>query len=298
MKLNIRISVVVACVLIAATHSVAGPTLLHPASGERLWLPVKGKNRGYFKIESGQSATIQARGPGEIKCFVRAVTRAGGPATVGYSVTVTEGNHRLKTVQTETVPSSTKWKDRDEFATKSRNFTLSIPKGDHQLKITFESKDVKAAGIRYVFHEASPRPEQQLLQAAGKRESITLIVKEKPLDYYVADSQSPVEVRVIGPTRLRVVSRLICPSGARDDQHYTLKLDRDAQPLPDKAFVTTKSAVVVCERHPEWILGKSRTFYVDVAAGPHVVVLRPSSGDAPGVALRFSIPKQDVANGR
>jgi hypothetical protein len=263
-----------------------------------MWLPIEGKDRLYFRVESGETATVQVRGPGEVKCYVRAVAGDAGSATIKYSVVISEGDHRLKTVETETAPSAMKWKGSSELAAKSRSFTLRIPDGDHRLTIAFASKDAKAAGIRYVFRETPEHSAQLPLHATGKRESVILLVKEKPLDYYVADQQSPVKVEVIGPTRLRVVSRLVYPSGARGSQRYTIKLERDGESLPDKTLETTKSSVVECESHPDWIIGKSKSFYVEVPKGTHVIMLRPANADSPGVALRFSIPKEDTANGR
>lgn len=298
MRNKVGISIVMACILLLTAHTDGRARLLHPTSGARMWLSIGGKNRLYFRVESGETTAVQVRGPGEIKCYVRAVAGSASPETIAYSLVISEGNHRLRTVETETVPSSMKWKHGDEIAAKSRSFRLKIPDGDHLFRIAFESKDATAAGIRYVFREAAAHSEQLSLHAVGKRESVTLLVKEKPLDYYVADEQSPVNVNVIGPARLRIVSRLVCPRGARGNQRYTINLQRDGQPLPDKTLVTTKSSVVECESHPDWILGKSKTFYVEIPKGTHVIALRLANADAPGVALRFSIPKEDTANGR
>lgn len=298
MKRAIGTATLVACLFLPATQASAGSRLLKPATGESMWLSVGGKSRLYYRVASGQSTELEVRGEGELKCIVRAVATSASATTIAYSVVVTENGHTVKSVRTETVPSPTKWKGREEIAGKSRSFTLRIPAGDHRLRIVFESTDAAAAGIRYVFSDKPRRPAQSQLHATAKRESVTVLVKERPLDYYLADATSPVEVAVIGPTRLRVVSRFIFPDGARGDQRYMIQLQRDGKPLADKTLVTTKSAVAECESHPAWIFGKSKTFYLDIPKGTHVITLRLANTDSPAVALRFSVPKGDAANGR
>lgn len=272
----------------------AGADMLHPASGQRMLFPVSGKTHQYFRLEAGSTTTVKVDGAGELKFIVRAVTDNATATPISYSVVVSEGNQPLKTIQTETVASPTMWTGTHEFAAKSRSFKLQIPNGSHVLTVAFQSESARAAGFRYAFKKGAASEPQVAIQATGARESVTLLVKERPLDYYVTDAVSPVQVNVVGPTSLRVVSRLIFPAAARGKLNYALKIQRDGKSLPDAALTTTKSDVTECAAHRDWILGKSMTSDVDVPKGAHVVTVRLSNADAPGVALKFSIPKEAI----
>ena len=292
MKKVLPAVLVLVLTLAAAAH--AAVRFLQPEGGERIYLTVAGKSRLYFKTDAGVSARVDAVGPGELKLIVRAIPRASDMTAVAYTITVSEGKRELKRATVETVPIATRWTDTEQSATQSRSLTLVLPEGEHRLDVRLDSKDAVAAGIRYVFRGAGGQLSP--LQAGGGTETVVILVKEKPLDYYVTDASHALDVDLIGPTSIRVVSRLVFPDGARGEQNYAVTVERNGEPLMERSFVTTKSDVTECEEHPDWILGKSRTFKVDIPKGKHRVLFRPSKTSSPGVALRLSIPSEDITN--
>ena len=296
MKTTARACVFAMAMMLPAGHAVAGVRMVNPERGTRMWLSVGGEERMYFRLESGETTTVHVEGPGEIKFIMRGITSTDAPTST-LLLDVLEGDRRLKRIRAETLPVDLKWKDSAQGSTQPRSGRLRVPAGEHVLRVAFQSGEVPAVGVRYAFRSGEAGKPQAPFQPQGTRETVTLLVKEKRLDYYIADASSPVKVDVIGPSRLRVVSRLIFREGARGSQRYEIVLLRDGDPLPNQVGNTTKSSGVECESHPEWILGTGETFYVDIPKGKHSVELRLANAEFPGVALRFSIPKKDIANG-
>ncbi len=292
MKRVIPATLVLALALAAGAQ--AGVRFLQPENAGRVYLTVAGKPRLYFRTDAGASSRVDVTGPGELKLIVRAIPRTPDMTAVAYTIVVSEGKRELKRAAAETVPITTRWTETNEPATQSRSLALVLPEGEHRLDVRFDSKDAVAAGVRYVFRGAGG--EHLPIQGSGGTETVVILVKEKPLDYYITDASHPLEVDLIGPTSIRVVSRLVFRDGARGEQNYAVAVERNGKPLMERSVVTTKSDVTECEEHPDWILGKSRTFKVDIPKGKHRVLFRPSKTNSPGVALRLSIPSEDITN--
>jgi len=125
---------------------------------------------------------------------------------------------------------------------------------------------------------------------------LTLIYNEKRLDFHLATVAKPVKLRVIGPTRLRMVTRLIYGSTMKGTQKYALALALDQNSLKPEEFSTSKAINSQFEEESDWVPGKSRTAYIVIPDGEHELTVTPQATDAPGVALRFTLPAEDVTN--
>lgn len=282
--------------LLASSHAEARVHMLRPEHGERMWLHVAGKDRLYFRLDAGDTAAVLVQGPGLLKLIVRGVDPSEGDST-SYSLRVFDNGAGLDSVKIHPVLNEVDWKGRDERSTKAHRVPLHLPSGRHLIRVALAGTGVQAAGVRYSFRKGGAAEAETEFQASGARESVQVLVKEKSRDYYVTDGDSPVTLDLIGPTRLRLVSRLIFRPGARGRQAYQLDLEQDGAALPSQAFDTTKSSVAECVSHPDWILGKGKTAYLDIPKGPHRVRVRAANNESPGVAVRFSIPEKDLANG-
>jgi hypothetical protein len=122
----------------------------------------------------------------------------------------------------------------------------------------------------------------------------TVAFKERLLDFFLADNSKPVVVEVIGETSLRVISRLAYSGVMKGPQKYTLIIILDGKELRREPLATEKSVNAEYTNHKEWSVGESRTTYVDIPSGKHKVQFQLSETDAPAVAVRFTVPQEDV----
>ncbi|HYQ86153.1 MAG TPA: hypothetical protein VES59_02815 [Bacteroidota bacterium] len=113
-----------------------------------------------------------------------------------------------------------------------------------------------------------------LLSAAG-RSSITLIpIKGRPVmvlingnekEYYLLTPLEPIGVRIDGPGRLSVMSRLKLPKGNAEAQKYTILIKEGNNTVSAHTTQTDASDAVL--RSSNDVLGKSRKFSLNVPEG-------------------------------
>ncbi len=283
---------------VAAAIGFAAPAraeLLPTVSGRVQSIDIGGKRSVYYRIDRGQEEVVRVDGPARIKCIVR-VAPDTTSATTAYAIAVFDAGRRIKFVKTETVPADLYWRETGEPVAKSRSFFVDVGKGSHELRFRLVSDQTASAGLRCLNKGTRAAGGQVAVFPVAMAEAITLVVKEKPIEYAVARREAPVELTIVGPTRLRVVSRYIYDDRMKGTQRYTVRVERDGKPSPGKVLKTEKSLLAECREKPAWNFGRSRTFYVEIPRGVHRVSLRPSNNDSPGLALRFTIPREDIAH--
>lgn len=269
--------------------------LLPTESARMQTIDIGGKRSAYFRMDRGVDETVHVQGPTRLKCIVRITPDTlGTPVT--YAIAVFDAGKRIRLFRTETEASNLVWNESGEPVAQSQSFILNVPAGAYKYRFRLIGRHAPSAGLRCLDKGFRAAGTQVVVLPVEVSEPITLIVKEKPLEYAISRADAPVTLKLVGPTRLRVVSRLVYGDRMKGRQPYTVRIDRDGRSVPDKELTTEKSLLAECREQLEWNFGRSRTFFVDIPAGVHRVTLRPSNNDSPGVALRFTIPREDIAN--
>ena len=271
--------------------------LLAPVSGTVISLDIAGKQSSYYHLAAGQPLAFSVAGPGTASTIVRlALPESFDADSARYRVAVLEGTDTVRAVSTSTAPADAEWVGLKEGVTLLRKFSFTVPEGQHNYQFMFESGDASFAGLRLLLKRASPHAGDSPLYPVAMDRMLTLIYNEKRLDFHLATTAQPVKLRVIGPTRLRMVTRLVYGSTMKGTQKYALVMALDKNPLKPEEFSTTKAINSQFEEESDWVPGKSRTAYIVVPDGEHELTVTPQATDAPGVALRFTLPAEDVTN--
>lgn len=294
MRFQIRTYLTLIFVLAATMTANAVAKQVTPESGELMTLDIAGKQSAYYRIHRDSSLYVTLTGPGTLTGIVRLITPSGIKTPVTYTLIVSNGEKLVKTLNSTTSSSQWHWLGSSEGVGKSRKFHVRVGEGKHRLRFSLKNTLALGAGIRFNFDKSSPHVGESPLYPLSMREQVTVQVRERSLDYAIMDAVTPITVRVIGPTRLRVVSRLFYSGLMKGPKQYSIVSKMDARELPVKKLQTRKSFTTKIINHPEWISGRSRTFYVPIPEGEHTVSFRMAAIEAPGVALRFSIPKEDT----
>ena len=122
-------------------------------------------------------------------------------------------------------------------------------------------------------------------QARSYKEKATLVVEGKTCEYYLADSETPVETVVTGPARVKILTRLDMKSLPEDEAFYELAIWMDDQEL-DPVEKSTHASELAEVTPDESAVGVIRRIYLDVPKGTHVYRLAPV-GKGTGVYFRF-----------
>lgn len=290
---RIAISCLLGALLSAAMDSRA--VALAPEQGTVMALEIGGKQSTYYRLEKDSASWITVNGPGRLTCIVRLVFPHGVQEPQAYGLVVSEGDRVLKSVQSLTRLSEWHWVGlADEGAGLARRFSVNIPKGSHRLRVELKQTNVAAAAVRYLVRNKSPHSDESSLYPTAMAGTATVLVKERPLEFFLSDTLKPVSVNVIGPTRLRVVTRLAYSGTMKGPQRYGLRVSLDGQAVPTEALLTEKAITTSFGNHPEWSVGESRTIYFPISAGTHRMDFHLTGTEAPAVAMRFTIPRENT----
>jgi hypothetical protein len=280
---------------LAQAGVAAAADWLAPEGAAPRTLVVGGKPSTYYLATPVAPWFVPLEGPGRLTCLVRLALGQANADTFTYTIVISEGDRLIKTVETGTRPSEWSWTDASlGRASLSRKFSVKLPEGPHRLRFELKKCSAGAAALRYQFDPSSLNDDQSSLYPVAMAGSVSILVKEKSLDYFLADSSTAVQVKVVGPTRLRVITRLAYTGTMKGPQKYGVGVSLDGQGQPTEALVTEKAITTVVENHPEWSVGESRTFYLAIPDGGHELEFRLQGTPAPAVALRFTIPSEDV----
>lgn len=126
----------------------------------------------------------------------------------------------------------------------------------------------------------------------GKEIQIVLNGAEKK--YYSLSKGNPIKVKVNGPTKLEMITRLILPKDGIVNGKYSIKVVEKSTTVKHYSTSTEKSDAFV--KNPNMILGKSRKFTMDVPEGNHTYEYYLESDNAADVAIKFSIKSKKGKN--
>lgn len=268
---------------------------LVPDNPKPVSLTIEGKDKEYFLFGAAPPLTLQVEGPGKLTVLTRLKLTAGGPGTVAYSVRVKEGRNTLKLHSTTTEPSGAVFAASGEKAGKGRKFTLKVPEGSFTYAFTLEGTDRDAAA-RFTFEPAKDQTKRTAIEPLTYDRIVTATIKEKLLAYYVSTAARPATLRVVGPTTVRVTTRLNYDEKMKGAQKYAVTVAEQGNRVATRPLQTTKSVDVSYHEWKTVVPGKAQSFSFEVPAGEHVYSFGLDQTLAASVSLRFSIPKADVAN--
>ncbi len=118
---------------------------------------------------------------------------------------------------------------------------------------------------------------------------VIVMVEEKPRNYFRIRPGHPLTVPIEGPARLRVVSRLELPPGAKQVVSYSLRVAEGDKEL-NRADTESSASSQVRDTEGKRLIGKSRRLGVDIPAGRHVLTLSVEGAPALLVRLHQAAP--------
>lgn len=124
-----------------------------------------------------------------------------------------------------------------------------------------------------------------------------ILVSGKRRGYFVLEEGRQIEIKVQGPSRLKVVSRVIL-NGAADSTEYTyLALRKGSRKTLTFSHRTHASDKVAFVGATEGAISASRTKIVDIPRGEHVYSFYLPTGAARKLLLRFALDTHAFTNG-
>jgi len=270
--------------------------LVKPKSCKTVMLKIKGKDRTYWKLTQEKPVVLKTVGPGELKVITRAVI-PGDKGEQIYDFITYRDEKRYRTARATAVSSIAKNPGREkERLGESRSVVFNIPEGEHRFRFTLPKGSKHTVYARFLV--SNGKTEDVTYVAYLPRsytEEVRIAVKEREYIYYRCQVDHPVELEVIGPTRIKGIARLEFDHSMRGDRPYRLQVSEGDKVVQTYPFTARISGTATYTKSFNKILGKGDTFYIDVPPGKHRYrITTPDSGI--NVLLRFYLPQSDLGN--
>lgn len=284
-------------------------------------MSVKDKDFYYYLLNSKQWLKFEVEGPTRIKV----VSRAQIPARVSvrtYHILGKRDDSKNYFLTRSTRPSSQVKPITQETAIgESRSIYFKVPKGKHTyefsvpkdqkdpvwIRVLREKKEVKARTPSKVQPKSKSvaTGNKSAKGSSGKEyvgfaplngaEEVEVAVKEEIFTYHRATADKAVEVEIIGPAELKVVSRLEIKPSMRGTVSYRVKVEENGQTVATYPFKAKPSGVASYKKPTSTILSRGDTFLLKVPEGKHRYRVFTPDNDA-SILVKFYIPRQNLGN--
>lgn len=266
---------------------------LVPSGAAAVKVTVGKRQHTYYALTASGKMRIQVEGPGRITLISRLQIPAGS-GEKSYGVVIKEKGAVVARQKTTTGASKATIKEGGTALGKLRKLSLRVPPGSHTYEIALENG---ASAVAKVLYQSGKAPKKMAyLEARSYDRIATAVVKEQLRTYYVTTKNKGVQLRVVGPTKVRVSTRVNFDTKMTGRQKYGVAVWEKDKRILLKSLVGGKSQGAAYKDWKEVVPGKVVSFTLPVPAGEHWYTFRIEEGTASSVALRFAIPERDLKN--
>jgi len=170
---------------------------------------------------------------------------------------------------------------------------IDVPTGTHGYELRAEGDAVIDARP---FERAGNQPSRVAMAPLSSAGVETFLYRDKELVYYLATKREPVVLRVVGPTAVKVNTRLLFDETMLSDQVYVVGVAEDDGVERLYKIETEPSETVMCRDRERFMVGSLQHFMLEVADGPHTYAFRLVDSVSDELAVKFYIPRGDVTN--
>jgi len=257
---------------------------------------VEEKARVYFRVTPEEPLGLTIEGPVRLRIVSRAELGGDPAGVVRYHLRITEGNTMLDEQSTESSASSlVRLAAGNKAVCKSRRMQVDIPKGNHPLKLSLEGTPAVLVRLQ----KAAPGRGKETMVTLTPFEaarSVLLTEGEKTIPYFSVLPGKPVRLRVVGPTRLELLTRLDFDATMRGNQTYKLAISEGKRRLREVAFKTSKATTATYTNLEDRVPSKFDRVQLTIEEGAHeisVELLEPAQGS---VEIHAQIPQPAVGD--
>ncbi|MFH1502173.1 MAG: hypothetical protein ABIG03_03915 [Candidatus Eisenbacteria bacterium] len=282
-------------VILAPAAGAAEWRTVEPAGYEsRVNVSVDEKQLTYYRFGANEPLRFSVEGPARVKILTRLrVHMSEASATCAIEVLRDGVSTGVDTLAAPASERSFYIGFEDFRPSVIRRLYIDVPTGTHG----YEIRPVGRARVdARVFRAAESKPSRVSLAPDEYAGVETFYYRDKELVYYLAEKSRNVVLNVIGPTTVKVNSRLIFGRTMLSGQTYVLGVKG---PGPEEMLYkieTEPSETVVFRDRDDVVPGALRHFMLEVPEGEQRYEFRVADSLGAGVALKFYIPNGDLSN--
>ncbi len=255
------------------------------------------KNRSYYQLDATRASVVQVQGPGRLRVISRAILAPSASAKTSYSLQyeVDGGEKKIKKFSgIKRAPDATY---KDAIPGKpgvGKDFEIELGRGNHNIHFVNNTPEQPVA-MRYIFVPAKAKKRDWVPFSPLKpMEPVEIISGESSVTYYRFSNEKSLRVEVIGPTELRVLSRIENNYNMRGRIDYRVQVSEKGKIINTYMLSSSRSEVATYKDDAKLIPGKGCEFVIDVPNGRHTYEIRLLDKSDQTVLGRMLLPKKDV----
>ena len=279
----------------AATAAAADWASIKPiAYASKRNILVESKERAYYQFNSEVPLAFSIEGPTRVKILTRLVMQNDSDEA-DYAVVVWRDGLPLFTEELETSAAGTATYIQFDGGRPAaiRRVYIDVPTGHHEYQIFAAGRAVVDARV---FLSTAPKPRRVSFAPREYASVETFDHRGKELTYYVTTMEESVVLEVVGPTSVKVNTRLLFDPPMTGKLTYVLGVRELGRPEVLYKIKSGASTTVVCRDRTDRTPGALRSFMLDVGEGSHTYELRLAGDVGTELALKFYIPRGDLLN--
>lgn len=260
---------------------------------------VSNKSRIYYQLSPERESLVFVQGPGKLRVLTRAQFLPGFGRTLSYGINYSLNGGEITTLKVKSTERSAQVSFADNqpgIPGQLHQFEILIPRGDNT--ISFWLTDNKApVCVRYLFNPVKEKKKEWIPFAPiQSMEVVDLVSHESVVTYYRFSNEQPLRINVIGPTQLRVFTRVEFSYQMRGSVNYRLQVLNNGKVINTYQMNNKRSDVATYKNNSELVPGKASEFVIDVPAGNQTYEILPLDKDKNSILARTMIIKKDVRN--
>ena len=293
----------VPCVLLALAALLA---LADPTSGAQwnsieptdyrstIEVSVDGKTLTYYRFDRESPIGFAVEGPTRVKLLVRLrLPMSADEGSCVFDVLRDGAAAQVETLSSYPSERAFYISFEDFRPSVIRRVYIDVPTGTHGYEL--RPRERCGAEAR-VFRSADDSTSRVSFAPSEYASAETFYYRDKELVYYLATRDQDVVLDVIGPTTVKVNSRLIYGQTMAKTQNYAFGVSRGGHDEMLYKVETEPSETVVFRDRDELIPSALRHFMLEVPGGRHRYVFRVAYTLAPAIAFNFYLPRGDLSN--
>ena len=244
----------------------------------------KTKDR-FIILTKNKPVTVTVEGPTYLRVYTRIPWHDRSVKHEIYKVILQENEIDEKIITLESEQSEVSKGEGGISVSKWRSFYIEVPQGLNTYKLTHWSSPRDTILLKFAYE--SPKKWQDIA-ATEYRSAIEAIEEERFITYYELPHDGSVNLRLKGPTKLKIISRLNYDAQTVGEQSYTLIAEDNG--TTEKFLITCyKSETLTFENRKDIVPSNAQRSYLDIGDGWHTIRFRLSGTIAQSVSLRFQV---------
>lgn len=258
---------------------------------------VGGKEWNYFPLHHNNSTVLQLEGPGKLKIISRIRFTNKEEDDLEYSIIYRiNGSEKRSHTFTDVVQSQSACylKGKLGIPGVEGDVFINIPSGENSVEV-WKGKDTHRVAVRFLF---TPHKEKKAvltpLTPSSFIEPVDLVNDERITVYYRFSESAPLKLSVIGPTKLKLLTRLEYTSLMKGRISYRICVKEDGKTKNSFSLCGIKSESAEYKKKGGLIPGKANEIYINVPKGLHNYEIVPLDKELGTIIARVLFPKKDV----